>query len=64
MANTTSSYSTIEASLLDSDVQELLGTEELAGDEPARGPQHHLATRAAFLSIVRWLDINCCARFL
>ena len=29
----------VEGNLLDSDVQDLLGTEDLAGDEPASGPQ-------------------------
>ena len=37
-----------EASLLDTDVQELLNTKELARDEPASGPQLQWATHTEF----------------
>ena len=50
----------IEASLLDSDVQGLLGTEELAGDETTSGPQLQWATHTDFPSVVM-LFFNCCA---
>ena len=51
----------IEASLLDSDVQGLLGTEELAGDETTSGPQLQWATNTEFPSVVRLFELNCCA---
>ena len=51
----------IEASLLDSDVQELLGTEDLAGDEPVSGPQLQWATHTDFPTVVTLLELNCCA---
>ena len=51
----------IEASFLDSDVRGLLGTEELAGDEPACGPQLQWATHTEFPTIVKLLELNCCA---
>ena len=51
----------IDASLPDADVQELLGTEELTGDEPARGPQLQWATHTKLPSVLRLLELNCCA---
>ena len=44
----------IEAPLLDSDVQELLGAEELAGDEPASGLQLQRTTHTEFPTVVRF----------
>ena len=51
----------MEASLLDSDVQELLGTEEVAGDELTSSPQLQWAAQAEFSSVVRLFELNCCA---
>ena len=48
-------------SWLDSDMQELLGTEELAGDESMSGPQLQWATETEFPSVVRLVELNCCA---
>ena len=49
-----------EARLLDSNVQGLLATEDLAGKEPVSGLQLHWATHTEFPSIVSVLDLNCC----
>ena len=50
----------MEASLLDSDVQELLGREELAGYELTSNPQLQWATQTEFPSVVRLFGVNCC----
>ena len=50
----------IEASLLDSDVQGLLGTEELADDETTSGPQLQWAAHSEFPSVVRLFELKCC----
>ena len=51
----------IEASLLDSNLQGLLGTEELVGDESVVGPELQWAIHTQFPTIVRLLELNCCA---
>ena len=50
----------MEASLLDSDVQELLGREEFAGYELTSNPQLQWATQTEFPSVVRLFGVNCC----
>ena len=54
----------IVASLLDSDLQGLLGTEQLAGDEMTRGLQIQWATPTEFPSVVTLFELYCVARFL
>ena len=39
----------------------LLGAEELAAEEPVSGPQLQWATHTEFPTIVRLLELNCCA---
>ena len=53
----------MEAGLLDSGVQELLGTEELSwlGDESMSGPQLQWTTQTEFAGVVRLFELNCCA---
>ena len=51
----------MEASLLDSDVQGLLGTEGLAGNELTSNPQLQRGTQTEFPSVVRFFELNCCA---
>ena len=51
----------MEAGLLDSDVQELLGAKELTGDELGSGLQLQWATQAEFPIVVKSLELNCCA---
>ena len=51
----------MEAGFLDSDVQELFGAEELAGDELTSDPQLHWATQTESPSVVRLFALNCCA---
>ena len=47
--------------MLDSDVQKLLGTEELVGDELTSSPQLQWASKTKFPSVVRLFGLNCCA---
>ena len=51
----------MEAGLLDSDVQELFGAEELAGEELASGLQLQWATQTELPNVVRLFEVNCCA---
>ena len=47
--------------LLDTDVQELLGVEELTGDELWSGLQLRWATQAEFPNVVKLFELSCCA---
>ena len=51
----------MEASLLDSDVQELFGPEELARDEVTSDLQLQWATQTEFPSVVRLFSLKSCA---
>ena len=51
----------MEAGFLDSDVQELFGAEELAGDELTSDPQLHWAAQTESPSVLRLFALNCCA---
>ena len=48
----------MEAGLLDSDVQELFETEELAGDEVTSNLQLQWVTQTEFPSVVRLFDLQ------
>ena len=54
----------MEGGLLDSDVEELLGAEELTGDELASSLQLQWATQTEFPNVVRLIELNCCAILL
>ena len=47
--------------MLDSDVQGLFGTEELAGDEPISSFQRQWAYHTEFPSVVKLFELNCCS---
>ena len=49
----------MQASLLGSDAQGLLGTEELAENELTSSPQLQWGTHTEFPSVVRFFELNC-----